>query len=121
MSHRKHPMDETSKPNRVIVTVDADKNVVCDPDTLPAIGHNVELKFVLKTAGYVFPNDGTAVVVDNPGSEFPRPSKALPPDDTTAMLFNCNSKAGTFKYTATVWPIGGGAPLSVDPTIQNGP
>jgi hypothetical protein len=121
MSHRKHPMEESRKPNQVVVTVDASNNVICDPETVPALGRNIELKFVLKTDGYVFPNDGTAVVVDNPGTEFPRPSKALPPDDRTAMLFNCNSKAGTFKYTATVWPIGGGTPLSVDPSIQNGP
>jgi len=121
MSHRKHPMEESSKPNQVTVTVDASNNVVCSPDPLPALGRDIELKFVLKTDGYVFPNDGTAVVVDNPGREFPRPSKALPPTDTTATLFNCNSKAGSFKYTATVWPVGGGTPLSVDPMIDNGP
>lgn len=114
-------MQDSAKPNQVNVTVDASNNIICSPDPLPAVGRNVELRFVLKTEGYVFPNDGTAVVVDNPGSEFPRPSKALPPDDRTATLFNCNSKAGSFKYTATVWPIGGGAPLSLDPTINNGP
>ena len=115
------PMEATSKPNQVIVTVDTNKQIACTPDPVPANGRNVELTFVLKTAGYVFPTDGTAIVVTNPGTEFPTPSRTLPPNDTTAMLFNRNSKAGTFKYTATVLPVGGGAPLIFDPIISNGP
>ena len=114
-------MDETNKPNQVIVTVDANKTIVCTPDPLPALGHDIELKFVLKTEGYVFPNDDTAVVVTNPGPEFPRPSKTLPPGNTTATLFDRNSKAGSFKYTVNVWPSGGGQALSLDPMINNGP
>ena len=115
------PMEASSKPNQVIVTVDANKQIACAPDPLPADGRNVELTFVLKTAGYSFPTDGTAIVVTNPGTEFPTPSRALPPNNTTAMLFNRNSKAGSFKYTATVLPAGGGAPLIFDPVIDNGP
>jgi hypothetical protein len=114
-------MPQTSQPNRVIVTVDTHKKIACTPDPLPADGRNVELTFVLQTDGYVFPTDGTAIVVTNPGTEFPTPSRTLPPNNTTAMLFNHNSKAGTFKYTATVLPVGGGAPLIFDPTIVNGP
>jgi hypothetical protein len=114
-------MQQTSKPNQVIVTVDANQQIVCTPDPLAADGRGVELTFVLKTDGYVFPTDGTAIVVTNPGTEFPNPSRTLPPNNTTAMLFNRNSKAGTFKYTATVLPVGGGAPLILDPVIVNGP
>src|SRR5690349_3701976 len=86
---RRNPMDNT--PNQAIVTVDAAGNVVCTPNPLPANGKNVELKFALQADGYVFP-EADALVVSNPGTEFPQPSRTLPPHGTTALLFDRNSE-----------------------------
>ena len=111
-------MDNT--PNQAIVTVDAAGNVVCTPNPLPANGKNVELKFALQADGYVFP-EADALVVSNPGTEFPQPSRTLPPHGTTALLFDRNSEAGTFRYTVTVQRIATGEFFRHDPMISNGP
>lgn len=118
---RKLPMEVTSKnPNHVTVTVDPLGKVACDPDPLPADGRDIHLKFVLNTAGYVFPQDA-AVVVSNPGVEFPEPSRTLPPNDTQATLFDRNTQKGSFKYTVTVQQVATGNLIEYDPTIDNGP
>lgn len=114
-------MEDTSKkPNHVIVTVDASGTVACDPNPLPADGKNIQLKFVLQAGGYVFPADG-AVVVSNPGAEFPEPSKTLPPGHTKATLFDRNTGPGAFRYTVTVQEVATGRFLRHDPMIDNGP
>ena len=91
-----------------------------DPNPLPADGRNIELKFELRADGYVFPKDD-AVVVGDPGTEFPHPSNTLPPDDKKASLFDRNSGPGSFRYTVTVQEVTTGKHLRHDPTIDNGP
>jgi len=112
--------DNTKKPNHVTVTVDASGTVACDPNPLQVDGRAVQLKFVLKTDGYVFPQDA-AVVVATPGVEFPEPSKTLPPDSMKATLFDRNTCAGDFRYTVTVKKVSTGELLRHDPMINNGP
>ena len=102
----------------VVVTVDANNQPVCTPDTVFARGRNVVLKFEVQTAGYVFPTTG-AVVVTNPGSQFPDPSRTIGPNDTLATLLDLNTDKGTFKYTVAVQRVAGGEVLRLDPSIQN--
>jgi hypothetical protein len=114
-------MEVTSnKPNHVTVTVDPLGTIACKPDPLPADGRNIHLTFELNAAGYVFPQDA-AVVVSNPGIEFPEASRTLPPNDTLATLFDRNTQKGSFKYTVTVQEVATGKLLELDPTIDNGP
>jgi hypothetical protein len=103
-------------PNEAIVTVDSSGNVHCTPDPLPARGSNVHLKFVLQTDGYTF-RDDNAVVVTDPGSQFPESSKTQP-DKTVAKLLDRNNERGSFKYTLYL-KTPDGQPLEYDPTIQN--
>jgi hypothetical protein len=112
-------MEETKKPNHVHVTVDNSGTVVCYPNPLPATGRDIKLKFVLKTDGYVFPNEG-AVVVSQPGLQFPEASQTVPPNDTIATLFDRNTAKGDFSYTVTVQQVSSGQLLRIDPTIING-
>ncbi len=114
-------MEQNSKkPNHVYITVDASGKVHCDPNPLPADGRNIELKFVLEAGGYVFPEDN-AVVVSDPGTEFPEPSQTLPPENTKATLHDRNTGPGTFRYTVTVQEVATGKHLRHDPMINNGP
>jgi hypothetical protein len=109
-----------SDPHQVIVTVDAAGTVVCTPEQVTVWDCDTVLKFLLKTDGYVFPKDD-AVVVTNPGTQFPFPSRTLPKQPTKATLYDHNSAAGDFKYTVYVQDIATGKILELDPSIQNGP
>jgi len=102
------------------VTVDDSGTIICTPDPLPAMGHDVELRFVLETDGYVFPQTD-AIALDQPSPEFPRPSRTLPPSNTTVLLFDRNSGPGSFPYTVTVQKVATGELLKRDPIIDNGP
>ncbi len=114
-------MEDTSKiPNHVHVKVDSSDNVFCEPNPVPADGRDIKLKFVLKTDGYVFPQ-ADAVVVSNPGTEFPEPSKTIGPDDTKATLLDRNTGPGTFTYTVIVKKVATGEFFRHDPMIDNGP
>ena len=110
---------QTSNPNQVIVTVDASGIPACLPDPVRPRGHDALLMFDLQTAGYVFPKDA-AVVVSDPGSQFPHPSRTLPPHDTTATLLDRNTDVASFKYTVTVKNVATGKLVPLDPTIING-
>lgn len=110
---------KVSEAHQVIVTVDAKKNVVCTPEQVDVKGCDTVLKFLLKTDGYVFPKEG-AVVVTNPGKQFPFPSRTLPKQPTKATLYDHNTEAGAFKYSVYVKNAVTGEVLLVDPTIQNG-
>ena len=117
MNQKNHAM-ATIKPNHVIVTVEAGDTPVCNPHDLNVAGSDEVLKFSLQTPGYVFPKDG-AVVVANPGDEFPFPSRTLPPNDTQATLYDRNTGTGAFGYTVFVKKVATGEILRVDPTINN--
>ena len=111
---------KTSKPNEVIVTVDAAGTVACAPEQLTVSGCDAVLKFVLHTEGYVFPKDD-AVTVSNPGKQFPFPSRTLPKKPSTATLYDHNTEASDFKYTVTVKKVSNGELLQLDPIIRNDP
>jgi len=110
---------QASDPHQVIVTVDANKTVVCTPEAISVLGCDTVLKFVLKTDGYEFPKDN-AVVVTDPGQQFPFPSRTLPKHPTKATLYDHNTEAGDFKYSVYVKDVATGQILMVDPTIANG-
>jgi len=107
-----------SDPHQVIVTVDAKKNVVCTPEAVKVSGCDTVLKFLLQTDGYVF-RESDAVVVSDPGKQFPFPSRTLPKHPTKATLYDHNTVGGDFKYSVYVKDVATGAILFVDPTINN--
>ena len=109
-----------SASHEVVVTVDAKKNVMCNPEQISVLGCDSVLKFLLQTDGYVFPQDA-AVVVANPAQEFPEPSKTLPPNAMVATLFDRTTGPGTFQYTVTVQKVSTGELFKHDPMIDNGP
>ncbi len=108
-----------SDPHQVIVTVDANQTVTCTPENVSVRGCDTVLKFLLKTEGYVFPKEG-AIVVTDPGKQFPFPSRTLPKQPTKATLYDHNTAAGDFKYTVYVKDVATGKILELDPTIKNG-
>jgi len=108
----------TSDPHQVIVTVEADKTVVCTPEQVSVKGCDTVLKFLLQTDGYVFRQDD-AVVVSDPGKQFPFPSRTLPKQPTKATLYDHNTASGGFKYSVYVTDVATGEVLFVDPTINN--
>lgn len=105
---------------QLTVTVDADDNVHVTPDHVKVQGKNVLLTFDLDTPGYIFAGTG-AVVVTDPGSQFPITSWTLPPTSTTAVLLDLCTETGIFSYTVHVQKVSSGKRLWVDPIIENGP
>lgn len=103
----------------VIVTVDAGGVVACHPEDIDVIGCDTVLKFMLRTKGYVFPEQN-AIVVTDPGTQFPYPSRTLPKHPTKATLYDHNSTTGNFKYTIYVKNEATGKVLELDPSINNG-
>ena len=106
-------------PHVVVVTVDTAGAVACAPDNIDVLGCDTVLKFVLRTEGYVFP-EHDAIVVTEPGHQFPFPSRTLPKQPTKATLYDHNSAPGTFKYTVYVKHVATGKVLELDPSINNG-
>ncbi len=109
---------DNSKADHVSVSVDSKGKLVCQPHVLSISGSDAVLRFSLQTAGYVFPKRD-AVVVADPGEEFPFPSRTLPPNDTKATLYDRNTGAGNFNYTVHVQKVDSGEMLRVDPVINN--
>lgn len=109
-----------SDPHKVIVTVEADGTVVCTPEQVTVLECDTVLKFLIETDGYVFP-ENNAVVVTDPGTQFPFPSRTVSKRPTKATLYDHNSAAGDFKYTVYVKDVATGKILELDPTINNGP
>ncbi|HEV8315617.1 MAG TPA: hypothetical protein VGQ23_21355 [Burkholderiaceae bacterium] len=104
--------------NHIAVTVDASGNVACNPDPVPVRGSNATLRFEVQTTGYAFP-DNDAVIVSDPGTQFPDPSHTQGPSNTSATLHDNNTTAGSFKYTVTVKRLSDGQLIPYDPTILN--
>ncbi|MBT9599243.1 MAG: hypothetical protein IV094_24945 [Vitreoscilla sp.] len=101
----------------VTVTVEAGGAVVCTPQTVNVSSANVLIVFHLETAGYAFPASD-AVVVSNPGSQFPYPSWTAYPG--YAALFDFDNDTAEYSYTVNVIELSTGRTLSVDPVIKNG-
>lgn len=90
--------------------------VVCTPELLSVTGHNSLLTFRLTNPDYRFPQVG-AIVVQNPGTEFPNCWQL--DEANMALRDRCNN-AASYNYTVTVEHKTSGARRSVDPIIQNG-
>lgn len=101
---------------QVQVNVDSKGNVSCSPDPIPVKGANVLIQFKLVGEGWEFA-DKDAIVVDNPGSNFPYPSWTLKPQ--RAALLDADNSTGDFKYSVTVVETSSGRPVVFDPTIRN--
>lgn len=102
-------------PNEVTVS-QVNGQWTCSPDPVQAKGIGANIKFVLTTAGYAF-RQNDAVVVQNPGDQFPDPS--VTKDATNAMLKDQNTKRGQFKYSVFLTQQGTGATVEIDPIISN--
>lgn len=104
-----------NKIKQVSVTVSGGV-VTCTPSTAVINQSNVLIVLQLQTTGYAFPSTD-AIVVANPGTQFPNPSWTV--DANTAAIQDVNSAAGNFSYTVTVVEVDNGNRLSLDPSIRN--
>ena len=103
----------------VVVTVSATGDVTCTPDPVVVKATKSTLVFRLATPGWVFRAEN-AIVVAQPGTEFPEPSKTAP-GGLKATLMDRDRSVGSFAYTVTVVQPSTGRVGSVDPTIENQP
>lgn len=102
----------------VNVSVSATGGISCSPDPVQISGSNVTINFNLQTAGYQFA-PSNAIVVTNPGSQFPSPSWNSS-TGLAAHLVDVNSDNNAYKYTVALVKVSTGQTLSLDPTIENG-
>ncbi len=101
----------------VNVSVSSTGIISCSPDPVPVNGSNATITFNLHTSGYAFPSNA-AVVVSNPGSQFPNPSVTA--SSILVTLLDVNSDSNRYKYTVHLVNTADNSPLSLDPTIENG-
>jgi hypothetical protein len=101
----------------VNVSVSSTGMISCSPDPVPVSGANATITFNLHTSGYAFPSNA-AIVVSNPGSQFPNPSTTA--SSILVTLFDVNSDSNSYKYTVTLVNTSDNSQLSLDPTIENG-
>ena len=99
----------------VSVTITNDRIDVPVPDPVPVHGSHAVIHWEIKTAGYIFPDDGI-VVRDDTGNEFSGGHTAE--HGIKFQLNDKNSFKKTYKYTVTV--LKGSTRLTpLDPTIAN--
>jgi hypothetical protein len=103
----------------VTVTVTPTGDVSCTPDPVVVSAAQSTISFRMATTGWVF-RASNAIVVLNPGSDFPLPSKTSP-DGKRAVLQDRDTTAGSYPYTVYVVHPASGREASVDPTIENQP
>lgn len=103
----------------VLVSVTAGGDVVCTPDPVVVKTTKSTLVFRLVTPGWEF-RAQDAIVVSQPGTEFPEPSKTAP-GGSKATLFDRDRSVGSYAYTVNVWQPSTGRTGTVDPTIENQP
>ena len=102
---------------RVNVSVQADGQILCDPELLVVTGPDVQIAFVLNSTGWIFPATGAVVVQGGSSLQFPQPSHTVA--DRLVTLLDRNTLAGTFNYTVYVQNANTGVVRHVDPTIRN--
>jgi hypothetical protein len=110
---------DVAGPVAVSVSVTARGRIVCSPDPVVVSGGQGALRFTLVTPGYVF-RDADAIVVSQPGTDFPHPSSTAP-GGTEAILWDRDRQRASYAYTVFVQEQATGRMLSVDPTIENEP
>ncbi|MBI5719772.1 MAG: hypothetical protein HZC37_19040 [Burkholderiales bacterium] len=101
----------------VTVTVQGDETIVCSPDPISVKAGQHVVEFQLATPGYVFRRHD-AIVVSNPGRDFPRPS-VTSPCGTKATLRDRDLDREEYKYTVYLVQVATGRIISVDPVIRN--
>jgi hypothetical protein len=101
----------------VNVSVSSTGIISCSPDPVPVSGSNATITFNLHTSGYAFPGN-LAVVVSNPGSQFPNGSVTA--SSILVTLLDVNSDSNSYKYTVNLIKTADNSALSLDPTIENG-
>lgn len=101
----------------VTVNVSSVGIVSCSPDPVPVSGANATITFNLANPDYSFAASN-AIAVPQPGSQFPSPSTTV--SATTATLFDANTDSNRYKYVVHLVKNSDNAPLSFDPTIENG-
>lgn len=106
-------------PASVQVSVTKGGRLVCAPDPVVVKACQGPLLFRLATPGYVFRNVD-AIVVSQPGTDFPRPSTTSP-GGTQATLWDRDRQRASYAYSVFVQEQASGRILSVDPTIENEP
>lgn len=104
---------------QVIVTVAGDETIVCSPDPIDVKAGQGAVEFQLQTPGYVF-RQHNAIVVSNPGRDFPRPS-VTSACGTKATLRDRDLDSREYKYSVFLKQLSSGRIISVDPTIRNDP
>lgn len=104
---------------QVTVTVKSDETIVCSPDPIDVRAGQGVLEFVLQAPGYVF-RQHDAIVVSNPGRDFPRPS-VTSACGTKATLRDRNLDNREYKYSVYLKQVSTGRIVCVDPTIRNEP
>jgi len=77
---------------------------------------NALITYTLVTAGYHFPTDGTALVIEGGSSEFPI---AWYVDAAHISLGDYNNNCASYKYTMTVVNSSDGNRITTDPVIEN--
>jgi hypothetical protein len=102
--------------NHVDVSVDDKGNVTCSPDPVRVRGAKALLVFKMASPGWTFA-DTDAIVVENPGSEFPYASWTTKP--TMAVLVDQNSMKASYKYSVAVIQTSTGKRFVQDPGIEN--
>jgi hypothetical protein len=103
----------------VTVTVSPEGDVSCTPDPLVVSVARKTIVFRMATAGWNF-TPHNAIVVSQPGSDFPQPSQTQP-GGRLATLLDRDLRAGAYAYTVNVYEPSTGRKGSVDPTIENQP
>lgn len=101
----------------VSVSVSSPGTIHVSPDPVGVSGSNTTITFNLLSSGYSFASSN-AIVVPQPGSQFPNPSTTV--SATQATLLDVNSDANTYKYVVHLVRNSDNQPLSLDPAIENG-
>ncbi len=104
---------------QVTVSVSAGDTIVCTPDPVDVKAGQEAIEFTLVTPGYVFRKQN-AIVVSNPGRDFPRPS-ITSDSGTKATLRDRDLDSLEYKYTVYLKEVATGRIISVDPVIRNEP
>lgn len=104
---------------QVSVSVSGDETIICSPDPIDVKSGQNTIEFRVVTAGYVFPKDN-AIVVENPGRDFPRPS-VTSEGGAKATLRDRDLDQKSYKYTVYLRHVASGRIISVDPVIRNDP
>ncbi|MBL8344611.1 MAG: hypothetical protein JNN03_04150 [Rubrivivax sp.] len=108
-----------AKAAKVTVTVNSEGTIVCSPDPINVKRGQSVLKFQLQAPGYVF-RQKKAIVVSNPGRDFPLPS-VTSADGVTATLRDEHLDCCDYKYSVYLMQVSSGRIICVDPVIRNDP